>query len=62
MPMTNQTRFDLTGGWHLQRVEVNGAYEWIVCDPFGDRLGGTPKHKAEFDAALMAYLKAHAST
>lgn len=49
-------RFDLAGGWHLLRVEVNGRREWIICDPIGDRLGGTDKHKSELDVALMAEL------
>lgn len=49
-------RFELAGGWHLLRVEIGDAYEWIICDSQGDRLGNTPKHKAEFDAALMAAL------
>lgn len=49
-------RFDLAGGWHLLRVEVNGRPEWIICDPVGDRLGDTDKHKGELDGALMAEL------
>lgn len=47
-------RMDLAGGWHLLRVEVNGRPEWIICDPIGDRLGGTDKHKTEFDEAMAA--------
>jgi len=45
---------ELTGGWHLLRVEIGTGYEWIICDPQGDRLGNTEKHKAEFDAAMVA--------
>lgn len=47
-------RYDLAGGWHLQRVEVGNGFEWIICDPDGDALGNTEKHKAEFDAAMRA--------
>lgn len=43
----------LSCGWHLRRVEIGDGHEWIVCDPQGDRLGNTDKHKAEFDAAMM---------
>jgi hypothetical protein len=46
-------RIELGEGWHLLRVEVGDSHEWIICDPAGDRLGNTPKHKAELDAALM---------
>lgn len=49
-------KFELAGGWHLARVEINGRHEWIICDPNGDRLGNTDKHKAELDIALMAAL------
>jgi hypothetical protein len=51
-------RFELAAGWHLLRVEVNGLPEWIICDPEGDRLGGTEKHKAEFDQALLTGMSA----
>lgn len=50
-------RFDLAGGWHLLRVTVRGVPEWIICDPDGDRLGQTTKHKSELDAALLAALE-----
>lgn len=50
------SRFDLAGGWHLQRVQVGDHFEWIICDPVGDRLGGTPKHMAELDNALLGKL------
>lgn len=49
-------KFYLAGGWHLLRVEVNGRPEWIICDPMGDRLGDTDKHKCELDVALLAKL------
>ena len=55
-------RYNLAGGWYLQRVEVNSAAEWVICDPNGDRLGNTEKHKAEFDTALLAELRASAVT
>lgn len=51
---------DLAEGWHLLRVEIGGAFEWIICDPDGDRLGNTAKHKAEFDAAMTQELKRRA--
>lgn len=47
-------KFDLAGGWHLLRVKVRDHFEWIICDPTGDRLGCTLKHMAELDAALTA--------
>jgi hypothetical protein len=50
-------RMDLAGGWHLLRVEINGHAEWIICDPVGDRLGDTDKHKAEFDDAMVAEIR-----
>lgn len=50
-------RFELAGGWYLQRIEIGDAHEWIICDPNGDRLGDTPKHKAELDAALRRALE-----
>lgn len=47
-------KFNLAGGWYLQRVEIFGEYHWVVCDPQGERLGDTAKHRAELDRALMA--------
>jgi hypothetical protein len=52
-------RVELAEGWHLLRVEIGDHHEWIICDPNGDRLGNTPKHLGEFDAAMM---RAHAGT
>lgn len=49
-------RFELAGGWHLQRVQVGDHFEWIICDPAGDRLGGTLKHMADLDSALLGKL------
>lgn len=50
---TPRTRFELAGGWHLARVQIEDHFEWIICDPNGDRLGGTLKHLAELDDALQ---------
>lgn len=52
----DRDRFELAGGWHLQRVQVSDHFEWIICDPAGDRLGGTLKHMAELDNALLKEL------
>lgn len=54
-------KYYLAHGWYLQRIEINCAFEWVFCDPCGDRLGNTAKHKDELDAAMMA-LQGHASS
>jgi hypothetical protein len=50
-------RMELASGWHLLRVEISGRHEWIICDPEGDRLGITDKHKVEFDKAMLAEVR-----
>lgn len=52
-----KTRFELAGGWYMQRAEAAGVPVWIICDPNGDRLGNTEKHLRELDAALSLPLQ-----